>query len=181
MFVEKQQSLISNNQQGSTLLEALISIVVLALGALALLGLQLRTLAESQTSVSRSQAVRLIEDLGERIKANPGTFAQRANYIVGFGAPPAAATDCSSANCTPVQLAAWDVNRWKISVANTMPAGDASVFQLASDPAQLGVVVAWRANEKDNSADYLTVQSLGQTIPVACPAQRICHLVFVKR
>jgi len=148
---------------------------------LAMLGMQLRTLKETQTGVGRAQAVRLIEDLAERIKANPGTFVERADYVVPWGAAPAAAANCSASVCTAVQLASWDVNRWKTSVANNMPSGDATVFILDTDPSQLGVVIAWRANEASNSADYITVQDLGQAIPVACPVNKLCHLVFIQR
>lgn len=167
--------------KGSALLEALISMVILALGALALLGMQLRTLSETQTGTGRMQAVKLIEDIAERIKANPGTFAERGNYVLAWGAAPVALANCAATACTPVQLASWDLNRWKQSVINTMSSGDATIFVLASDPSQLGVVIAWRANEKSSNADYLRVQDLGQAIPAACPADKICHLVFVKR
>lgn len=61
----------ARRQQGLTLLESLVAIVVLALGVLGMLGVQMRTLAETQTGVRRAQAVRLIEDLSERIKSNP--------------------------------------------------------------------------------------------------------------
>lgn len=155
--------------------------VILALGALALLGLQLRSLSEAQTGSYRMQAVKLIEDLAERVKTNPGTYIDRANYVVAWGVTPPAPVNCGAASCTPLQLAAWDVNRWKQSVTNYMPSGDATVFTLASDPSQLGVVIAWRANEKSTAADYLAIQNLGQAIPVACPAQKICHLVFIRR
>ena len=170
-----------HSQSGVTLIEALISLVILALGVLALLGVQLRTLKETQTGVGRAQAVRLVEDLAERVKVNPGTFIEHGNYAVAWGAPPAAAADCGVNACTAVQLASWDINRWKTSVANNMPAGDATVFVLPADNTQLGVVVAWRANEANNAADYLAVQNLGQGIPAACPPNLICHLVFIQR
>lgn len=170
-----------NSQKGITLLESLIALIVLALGVLALLGVQLRTLKETQAGVGRAQAVRLVEDLAERVKANPGTFIERANYAVAWGVPAAASVDCGTTICTPIQLAAWDINRWKNSVANNMPSGDATVFVLDSDNNQLGVVVAWRANEASSATDYLSIQDLGQTIPVACPAKKLCHLVFIER
>src|SRR2546429_3388547 len=34
-------------------------------------GTQMRTLTDTQTTVRRAQAIRLIEDLGERMKVNP--------------------------------------------------------------------------------------------------------------
>jgi len=58
-------------QSGVSLIESLVATTILAIGSLGLLTVQIRTLAETQTSVHRAQAVRAIEDLAERIKANP--------------------------------------------------------------------------------------------------------------
>ena len=56
-------------QKGITLLESLVAIVVMALGLLGVVGIQMRTLADTQTGVRRAQAVKLIEDLSERVRA----------------------------------------------------------------------------------------------------------------
>lgn len=184
-------------QRGITLLESLVSILILAIGVLGLLGVQLRTLAENQTGVRRAQAVRLIEDLGERMKANPGRFAQLNSYVsdwtdTGSGTPTAA---CESATCTPAQLAAFDVQRWKQTIAETLPGGQASVFTSpdeAGDVAnrrQLGVMVGWRANERKregesvaDSAQYTAPFKVSTSAAAAvdCPAGLICHLVYVQ-
>ena len=58
-------------QRGFSLIESLVAVVVMALGILGILGVQMRTLADTQTGVRRAQAIRLIEDLSERIKLNP--------------------------------------------------------------------------------------------------------------
>ena len=67
-------SLRSRIQRGVTLIESLVAIVVMALGILGILGVQMRTLTDTQTSVRRAQAIRLIEDMGERMKANPSAL-----------------------------------------------------------------------------------------------------------
>lgn len=48
--------------------------VVMALGLLGVVGVQMRTLADTQTGVRRAQAIRLIEDLSERAKVNPSAL-----------------------------------------------------------------------------------------------------------
>ena len=53
-------------QRGISLIESLVAIVVMALGILGILGVQMRTLADTQSGVRRAQAIRLIEDLSER-------------------------------------------------------------------------------------------------------------------
>ena len=42
-------------QRGITLLESLVAIVVMALGILGILGVQMRTLSDTQTGVRRAQ------------------------------------------------------------------------------------------------------------------------------
>lgn len=66
-------------QQGITLLESLIAIIVIALGVLGILGMQMRTLNNTQNSLYRTQAIRLIDDLSERIAANPNALLNIEN------------------------------------------------------------------------------------------------------
>ena len=57
-------------QRGITLVESLISLLILALGVLGLAAVQARMLVETRTTNARATAVRLIADLGERIRMN---------------------------------------------------------------------------------------------------------------
>lgn len=175
----------SRRQRGITLLESLVSILILAVAVLGMLGVQLRTLAETQTGVRRSQAVRLIEDFSERFKSNPLAFDNLAGYVSGWGAMPAG-TDCVTAACTPAQLAAWDVQEWKRSIVNTLPGAQASIFLLPGENAnpgnrrQLGIMIGWRVNERSPAAGYLAPFDVSTGSPETCPAGLICHLVYVQ-
>jgi type IV pilus assembly protein PilV len=73
----------AKKQLGITLLESLIAIVVAALGILGILGVQMRTLTDTQTSM-RTQAIRLIEDLSERMKVNPNALLSIGDYTSTF-------------------------------------------------------------------------------------------------
>lgn len=177
-------------QAGSTLLESLVSMLILTIGILGLSSVQLRTLAETQTSVRRSQAVRAIEDLAERIKANPDGFGQlrAGTYASGWNADIASADDgCSSHACSAGELAQSDLMRWKSNLAETLPMGRASVFTSTDESAdtangrQLGVMVGWRANERASTGDHTSpapfqVSAAG----IDCPEELICHLVYVQ-
>ncbi len=72
-------------QRGISLIESMVAIVVMALGILGILGVQMRTLADTQTGVRRAQAIRLIEDLSERMKVNPNALGSLGNYTTGWG------------------------------------------------------------------------------------------------
>lgn len=171
-----------HRQAGVSLMEALIAILLLTLGLLAILGMQVHALANVQDSVRRTQAIRLVEDLSERMKSLPDGIGQASNVVLAWGSAvqTAGISDCTALSCTPSQLAKFEVNRWLASVKESLPLGDANVFAVASDPRQLGVMLAWRANEKDgvDAMAVLAPPSTGDAA-VACPAHRICHLQFV--
>jgi len=176
-------------QRGFSLIEAMVAIVVMALGILGILGVQLRTLADNQTGVRRAQALRLIEDLSERIKANPDAIGNATSYVSNWGATLSTPTDCSIAtgfpttSCSPAQLAAYDKDRWIRSVRAALPMGDAAIFISPSDTRELGVMIAWRASERVTSASdtytsVFTPASTG-TAAITCPDDKICHLQYI--
>lgn len=183
----KSRSAARRHQGGMTLLESLAALVVLAVAVLGMLGVQLRTLADTQTGVRRAQAVRLIEDFAERIKTNPGGFSQLPNYVADWNTIPAASS-CITASCDAAALAAWDIRSWKQSVAETLPVGKAFVFESTDETTvglkrQLGVMVGWRANERDTDAASAYVAPFainGAAAAVSCPASLICRLVYVQ-
>lgn len=71
---------ISNNQQrGSSLLEVLVTIIILTFGLLGLAGLQAKIQLAEMESYQRSQAVLLLSDMTERISSNRGNAV---NYVV---------------------------------------------------------------------------------------------------
>lgn len=176
-----------DSQRGATLLEALVSILVLAVGVLGLLGVQLGTLAETQSSVRRAQTVRLIEDLAERVKSNPGGFQQLSAFTSDWSAKPSG-SDCGTASCTPIQLAAWDVQEWRSAVQAVLPNAQAKVFlspEEDADPGnrrQLGVMVGWRLNERKNDAADAEFKSPFEVTAgtVKCPENLICHVVYIQ-
>lgn len=178
-----------SKQQGFSLMESLVSIVIMALGILGILGVQMRTLADTQTGTRRAQAIRLIENLSERIKVNPNPLAAGVltTYQVSAPGPMATPPACTAA-CTPTQLAQHDIATWKQHVINTLPAGDAIVFAVddETDPnnrRQLGVLVSWQQKERDATATLLApfvTAGTGAISNVTCPANRICHLQYIQ-
>jgi type IV pilus assembly protein PilV len=95
-------------QQGTTLLEVLISIVVLSVGLLGYAGLQTLSMKNNTSAFQRSQATILTYDIVDRIRANRPNLA---SYNVGLGAVGTYA----------------DVISWKNNVAASLPDGKASV------------------------------------------------------
>jgi type IV pilus assembly protein PilV len=171
-----------------SLIESLIALLVLALGVMALAGVQTRLLVESRTANSRATAIGVIDDLNNRIALNRSS-AIAGNYALAWGAT-VTAQDCVTSQCTGAQLAQSDLNLWRANVASVLPAGNASVFQSANDPRQIGISVAWAANESSvNTSKFSTADAVKYDNPfkvdaansgVDCPANSICHIVYVQ-
>ncbi|UOB04443.1 type IV pilus modification protein PilV [Diaphorobacter nitroreducens] len=130
------------HQRGITLIESLVAIVVMALGILGILGVQMRTLTDTQGGVRRAQAIRLIEDLGERLQNNPDALGNLSKYTE----KPTSSDDCASGACAPDRLATYDIKQWHSSVGETLPNGKAITFIPKGGPRQLGVLIAWNEN-----------------------------------
>lgn len=188
-------------QSGVSLIESLVAIVVMALGILGILGVQMRTLADTQTGVRRAQAIRLIEDLSERMKVHPNALGSINSYVIGWrtGAPPTAQASklcVTSTACTHAEFAAYDLLEWKRAVERALPLGDANVFIAPGEPTagsqrQLGVLIRWRENERDTTTAYkndLDTASTGLGGGTGVPAcnvnatsvpQYTCHLQYI--
>lgn len=162
--------------QGAALFEALVALAILAGTLLALLYMQLRAQADSESALRRMQALHLIDDLAERVRANPQGFDALAGYRIEWSANPAAQIDCEAQACAAAQLARWDLAQWKSEVARALPGGDAAVFDPPGTPAEapprlLGVMVAWRTRNGDD---------FGLAVPGAsCPAGHACQFGHV--
>lgn len=109
------------NQSGSSLIEVLITLLIFTVGMLGLAALQLNALQGSSSSAQRSQSTWILQDIAERMRANPaGTAAQYAAAPNCANPPtsrcadyydPATAAKVAAQNCTAAQMAAFD--RWE--------------------------------------------------------------------
>jgi type IV pilus assembly protein PilV len=180
----------SGRQRGVSLLESLVALSILAIAILGLLAVQWRTLAHAGHSLRRAQAVQLAADLAGRLRSNPIARAQLNAYASSWGVRPAApAKACDQAACNAVELARWDIARWRASVADTLPQGDAATFVLSSQtgparPRQLGVMVGWRQSSEpaddDSPAARRLLQPATGSAATDCPSRLHCHLVHVQ-
>lgn len=80
-----------HRHRGSTLLEVLITIIVLVFGVMGYVGMQTRMAAANVEAYGRSQAIVLLSDMVGRIDANR---ANVASYVGTYGT--AAAEDCTA-------------------------------------------------------------------------------------
>jgi type IV pilus assembly protein PilV len=110
---------------GLSLIEVLVAILILSVGLLGLAGLQMSGLRSVNNASFYTQGTLAINDIIERMRANPDAVDNN-----GFAAVDSAAIDCTAlpapycseyhdgsnnvaaASCTADQLAAYDINVW---------------------------------------------------------------------
>jgi type IV pilus assembly protein PilV len=174
-----------SRQVGVTLIEVLITMVVVAVGLLGAAGLQLASTKFQQTSALRTLATQKAEIIIEKMRVNNANFTL-ANLASAVAAPETAylaADDYASATvlpaypacglqgqpvCTAAQAAQRDLREWREMLARELPAGRGSIFPIAAaggatEANTRRVVVMWRekagsevATEGDLAAEGIT-------------------------
>ena len=86
----KQPLIQHKHQAGVTLIEVLVTIIILTFGLLGLAGLQAKVQLTEVESYQRAQAIALLSDMSERISANRGQAASYVVTSIGDQACPAA-------------------------------------------------------------------------------------------
>ncbi len=128
------------------MVETLVALVVLAIGLLGIAALYLNSLQAGRTAIYRTQAVNLAADLADRIRVNRTAMAAYGNVFAdAFAEVP---TCYTTAGCTPGELAASDLSRWKDSAAQLLPNGQGQVVVTgvpvpAGEPANYVITVRW--------------------------------------
>ena len=118
------QRVIRTQQSGFTLIEVLVSVLVLSIGLVGVAALQGVSLKSTQSAFMRSQATALAYDLADRMRAN--VLAAR----LGLYDPDTAASEknCkSTTGCTPQELAKHDLAEWNAAIATYLPMGQGFV------------------------------------------------------
>jgi len=127
------------NQQGVTLIEILVTVLILAIGGLGVASLQLAGLKYSSGSYARTQAVILADDMANRIKSNRrlaldlnnqnGTVGGASPYrVAAFGTTVTSTRNCLEAECDRDELAQHDLSVWLDEVARVLPAGQGRIL-----------------------------------------------------
>lgn len=98
-------------QAGVGLIEVLVALVLLAIGVLGYVALQLRAVDASSEALIRSQAMTVMRNLTESIRANTAgqsSYPAAVRSYVDFTGTTTAPTSCLNTACTPAQMATYD-------------------------------------------------------------------------
>ncbi len=146
-------------QQGFSLIEVLLAVVVLAIGLLAGSRMQMLGLNYTQGGMIRSHATLAANDILDRIRLNREHAIDNSAYD-GFdtsGTIPAA-TNCIATGCTPAQIAQTDLREWAGYFAKgdetsiTTPLRNA-VGTISRVGPTFTVVISWSEKITGNTAD----------------------------
>jgi type IV pilus assembly protein PilV len=126
------------SQSGFSLIEALVAFLILSVGMLGIASLQTMSLKAGHTATLRMAAVMKADEILESMRANSNDPAVLLNYAASTGY---SGTDngCSQTTvaavvCSPVQLAADDIFRWKQSLTDALPNNAATTASVVVTP-----------------------------------------------
>jgi type IV pilus assembly protein PilV len=132
-----------STQQGFSLLEVLMALVILSIGLLGIAALQTIGLKVNHDAYQRTQAVFQAYDIIDRMRANGQGLSAGTYNSVASGATPGSA-NCASAACTPVELAEYDIRTWNQANAKILSAGKGAI---SSDAGLYTITVSWSEND----------------------------------
>jgi len=147
----------SNNKQvGFSLLEVLISLVILAIGLLGLAGLQAAGLKNNFSAYHRTQATQLAYDMADKMRSNMSAIG--GYTLSGTGSD--SDSDSESLNCddgcSPSDLAQVDLEEWNKKLESELPLGRGTISPPVSKIYTISI--QWDDNRdglmNDNDPDF---------------------------
>jgi len=141
---------LSHHQSGFTLLEVLITLVILAIGLLGLAGLQATGLKNNHSAYQRSQATLLTYDMIDRMRSN-------IVDITNYPSSTSVEADCdTSTPCSPTAMTKNDLFEWNSTITSTFASG--AVGSISASSGIYSISIAWDDDRNANTAN-LTFQT----------------------
>lgn len=182
----------AQKQNGATLVEVLVTMLIVAFALLGIAGMQLTSVRYSQSSSFRVAAANLGQTLAEKIRANTAALAEatddsayRANDAYGAATtlPDDPGCGLGSDTCTAAQSAQRDLREWRLSLQRELPGGRGAIQPVATggltSPTARRIIVMWTEKPKD-SDDNLSAMPTDSN----CPSPRVagvrCLIVVVQ-
>ena len=128
-------------QRGIGMPEVIVSMLLLGVAVIGFAALQVRALDSTNDAMFRTQAAAIAQEMGERMRLNP---QGAATYRNNWSTTAVAANKCETGNCTPVQMAQYDMRTMTNLAAASLPNGQIAVLPCINRT-NLCVYVSWNA------------------------------------
>lgn len=138
-------------QQGFSLVEVLVALLVLAIGLLGMAGLQTRGVSTNFSALQRSQAILYAHDIVERMRANRDT-ARQASWPYQIDS---ASDEVSTSLPALVQA---DLNGW-LAAVDDLPDGEGAITMQNLGSGRVKATIQVRWDEKGDQ-QQITVETL---------------------
>lgn len=148
-------------QSGFSILEIMVTMVVLSTGLLGVANLQVDALRGNQGAHMASVAAQQAQDMAERMNSNPAGVVEN-RYDSLDASVPKLTVNCQTSACTPAQLVLFDHNRWNTSNQVLLPAGAGKVSEVSDGVFLIGV--RWRDRQLNGANGWQT----GSEAATAC-------------
>lgn len=142
-------------QRGFSMIEVLVTMMIIALALLGAAGLQANALRINKSGESRVQAVFLAADLAERLEANRAGAVDGVYAVANSSTPSDSGSACDTSACNASQLADFDLSQWEYAVSQTLPQASWTVAHTTTgNPSTYTISIRWvdrRSNTNYNS------------------------------
>ena len=154
----------AHQQTGFTFIESLLSLFIMSVGLLGVAGMHAQALQTAVVASQRVSAVSQVDELLERMRANPGG-------LDGYKGAAASHSCTSGSSCTPLLMAADDLFTWGAEVDDMFFSPQVDVdfddVDAGLDPngdiVNVTVTINWSAKNVDYS--YATTAEIAKYTP----------------
>lgn len=119
-------------QQGLTMLEVLITIVIVSIGLLGIAGMLFKSINAGAVSTARSIAVMQANEMADHMRANVAGIRDGNYSTLAYTAVSSCASTCLAGKCTAAEQATLDFCLWNAQNQRVLPLGRGAV-QLRAD------------------------------------------------
>lgn len=153
MLIQSNRIRNTSKQNGFTLIEVLIAMLILAIGILGVAALQFKGMQYNTDAYFRSQINFLVYDIADRMRLNQANAGEYASNLTNYTVPGTRPTGCTQTGTGAVGRAN-DLACWQVQLYDALPPG--SVANINNDGGGLyTVTITWTDRENSgHSIDY---------------------------